>query len=163
MQKQGFYSAHRCCCTNARLLGIYPGHQFGKLELKKKQYWNWNFYWNWKNHIGIGILIGIPIGIGNPIENPIEIGIPIGNPIVFLLELNWIQRWAFLVESLFLLECLLNRESYSKSNCNWNSYWKSYLDSFWNWIELKDGHDTYLNKVLDPNWNPEPWNTEPPS
>ena len=36
MQKQGFYSAHHCCCTNARLLGKYPGHQFGKLEFKKE-------------------------------------------------------------------------------------------------------------------------------
>ena len=71
MQKQGFYFARHCCCTNARLLGKYPGHQFGKLELKK-------------NSIGIGISIGIGriaigIGIVIGIENPI--GIAIDNPI----------------------------------------------------------------------------------
>ena len=102
MQKQGFYFAHHCCCTNARLLGKYPGHQFGKLEIKKKQYWN--SYWNWDGigrisigigriPIGIGFSIGIgtPIGIGieNPIENPIGIGIFIGNHIgIPVQELN---------------------------------------------------------------------------
>lgn len=129
MQKQGFYSAHHCCCTNARLLGIYPGHQFGKLELKKKQYWNWNFYWNWESYWNW------MNSYWNSYWN--------WNNLEFYWKSNWLKiqlELEFLLKNpigILILEFLY-----------WNSYWKFYWNSYWNWIEFKDGHDTWIKSWI---------------